>query len=401
MNILFVSPWYPDPLDNGAKLRIANLLSALCSRHRVTLIAAHDPAVTPPPIVRQPLSRCERVIPIPLERQPVLGPHRLLSYLWSRPEWVFPAPSQDLRTAVEEQMQTHHYDLLVCFELGCTRYVPPETPVPLIVEDVELAGYLGSPETEGHLRRARRQVFAWKLRRASRSLLRRVSACTVPSAVECELLRRFVPRAPQVEIIPNCIDGGRYQGIKVDPQPQTVIFTGGLTFQANRDALQFFLEQVYPLIKRRVPEVRFCITGRHDGAPVPLVAHDRSVRLTGLVADVRPLIAESWLSIAPLLTGGGTRFKILEAMALGTPVVSTSKGAEGLLAAPDEHLLVADHPEDFAAAVVRLCYDRALRNRLSEAGRDLVAEHYTWRSVAPRYLAWVERIALEDVAQVD
>lgn len=401
MRILCVSPWYPDPPDNGAKLRISNMLSALSARHRVTLIAAYDPAVPPPSTLRQPLSLCESVILVPWVPQPVLGPCRLLSYFWSRPEWVFSAASKEMRTAVREEIQTDHYDLIIACELSTARYLPTQMGVPAILEDVELAAYLGSPEREGLVCRVRRLVFAWKLRRASRSLLRRVSACTVPSAVERELLRRFVPRAPPVEIIPNCIDGGRYQGIRVGPQPQTLIFTGGLTFQANRFAVQFFLKEVYPLIKRRVPEVRFCITGRHDGVRVPLVEHDESVRLTGFVADVRPLIAESWVSIAPLLTGGGTRFKILEAMALGTPVVSTSKGAEGLLAAPGEHLLVADRPEDFAAAVVRLCHDRALRNRLSEAGRDLVAEHYTWRSVAPRYLAWVERMALEDVAQVD
>jgi len=107
---------------------------------------------------------------------------------------------------------------------------------------------------------------------------------------------------------------------------------------------------------------------------------------------VRPLIASAWASIAPLQQGGGTRLKILEALALQTPVVATSKGAEGLDARHDEHLLIADAPDEFANQVVRLLQDPALRQRLAANGARLVSEQYDWANVMPRFLNLVEQI---------
>jgi len=401
VKVLFVSPWYPDPPDNGAKLRISNLLSALCTQHRVTLIAGHHPSIPPSPTFHQPLSLCQRVIPVPWLLRPVTGPRRFISYLWPRPEWVFSAPSQEMHAAVRKEIQARHHDLVITYELRTARYLPVRTRIPVILEDVELAGYLGSPETETIVRRLRRRLYAWKLRRALRSLLGRVSACTVPSLAERDLLMQCVSHAPPLKVIPNCLDEKRYEGITADRQHETLIFTGALTFRANYDAVIFFLREIYPLIKQELSRVQFCITGRHNGTTHPLIKQDPSVRLTDFVDDVRPLIAGARVSVVPLLTGGGTRFKILEAMALGTPVVSTTKGGEGLSAQPGEHLLIADRPQDFAAAVVALCRDRSLRTRLSQAGRQLVAEQYTWQSVAPRYLAWVERVAVEGTSIID
>ncbi|MEA3399728.1 MAG: glycosyltransferase [Armatimonadota bacterium] len=395
MDVLFVSPWYPDPPDNGAKIRISNLLSALCSRHHVTLIAAHDPGIRPSPALRQPLSLCEDVIPVPWAPRPITDVRRFLSYLWARPEWVFFAPSAEMGTKISRAIEARDPDLIITYEFSTARYLPQALPLPAILEDVELAGYLGSPETESVLRRARRRLFGWKLRRALCSLLRRFTACTVPSQAERDLLAAFVSDPPPVRLVPNCLDAAHYEDIEAQPRRETLILTGALTFGANRDAVMFFLQEVYPLIKQELPGVRFCITGRHNGIISPLIKEDPTVRLTGFVDDVRPLIAGSWVSVVPLLTGGGTRFKILEAMALGTPVVSTTKGAEGLAAESGKHLLIADCPADFAAAVVRICRDRALRQRLAEAGQELVAEEYTWQSVAPRYLAWVERVAAD------
>lgn len=393
MKILFVSPWYPVPPDNGAKLRISNLLATLCTRHRVTLIAAHDPAVPPPLVWEGPLSACEKVIPVPWSPQPVKGVARLLSFIWPKPAWVFFAPSPEMQAAIAQEVQLGSYNLIITYELSTLGYTSAWGQVPVVLEDVELGSYVAGPEAQNFTVRARKRLFAWKLRRALQQIMPRIAGCTVPSMTEYELLRQMVPAGPAVEIIENCLDGARYAGWTASPKPQTLIFTGALTFRANYEAVSHFLAEIYPLIKKELPDARFCITGKHDGVTLPLAAQDPSVTIAGFVEDVRPLIASSWVSVVPLLTGGGTRFKILEALALGAPVVSTSKGAEGLEVVAGEHLLIADSPADFAAAVVKLCRDHTLHARLSEAGRRFVLEHHTWEGVAPRYLALVERVA--------
>jgi glycosyltransferase involved in cell wall biosynthesis len=139
-----------------------------------------------------------------------------------------------------------------------------------------------------------------------------------------------------------------------------------------------------------VPGVGLTITGDHAGLPLPCTNH---VSLAGVVDDVRPLIASASVSLAPIRVGGGTRLKILEAMALRAPVVATSKGAEGLDVRDGEHLLIADTPEAFADATIRLLKEPGLRERLADNAYQLVREHYDWAVVMPRFLHLVERVA--------
>jgi glycosyltransferase involved in cell wall biosynthesis len=149
----------------------------------------------------------------------------------------------------------------------------------------------------------------------------------------------------------------------------------------------WFLEQVYPLVKAQVPSAKVMVTGNHANRVLPRAA---DAIFTGHVEDVRPLIASATASIAPMLAGGGTRLKILEAMALGTPVVTTRKGAEGLDVRPEVDILIGDAPEEFARHVVRLLREPGVRQKLSDAAFQLVKERYDWSVVMPRFLAVAE-----------
>jgi glycosyltransferase involved in cell wall biosynthesis len=392
-NILFLSPWFPYPPDNGAKLRISNLLAALCDQHRVTLIAAYDPSSETHSTAKLE-EICESVEAIPWRLHPPLGAQRLLSYVNPRPGWALFEPSPLVRQAIEDHVRSGRYDLVVACELSMAVYAESFGRVPALLEDVELGGYRRALDREQPIgQRVRGRAYWWKFVRALETLSDRFCACTVPSEIERQLLKDTAPRFGAVEVIPNCVDYGSYQSVQGTSRSGTLIYTGSLTFSANHEAMTFFLQKVYPLITRELPDIQLRITGRRGNRPLPVDPTDRRVVLTGFVDDVRPLIAESWVSIAPLLTGGGTRLKILEAMALGTPVVSTSKGAEGLAAENERHLMIADRPEDFASAVVRMCRDEGLAARLSTQARQLVAEHYDWSAVTPRFLELVERAA--------
>jgi glycosyltransferase involved in cell wall biosynthesis len=151
------------------------------------------------------------------------------------------------------------------------------------------------------------------------------------------------------------------------------------------------------LIQVERPQVKLAITGKLDGVAVdrlPVVKNNGLV-LTGYLADVRPTITRSWISIAPLRLGGGTRLKILEALALGTPVVATSKGAEGLNLVPERDILIADTPADFAAAVIRLLQDATLREALSQNGRRAVETHYDWQIIGQQFNNFIEAIVAQ------
>jgi glycosyltransferase involved in cell wall biosynthesis len=154
--------------------------------------------------------------------------------------------------------------------------------------------------------------------------------------------------------------------------------------------MTWFLAEVYPRIQAQVTDVRLLITGDHADLPLPPTDN---LTLTGFVDDVRPLVAAASISLVPIRVGGGTRLKILEAMALHTPVVATTKGAEGLDVQHGDHLLIADTPESFAQAVLRLLGDPALRQKLADNGYQLVRERYDWAAVMPTFLNLIERVA--------
>jgi glycosyltransferase involved in cell wall biosynthesis len=227
-----------------------------------------------------------------------------------------------------------------------------------------------------------------KHRRYLAHLMQYFRACTVVSEKERQILRQAISDGVNIVVIPNCVDLDNYHDITETPQPETLIFTGSLTYQPNYDAMCWFLQEVFPQVRKQCPGAQLFITGDHAGLPLPQVG---GVTLTGLLPDVRPYIARAWCSVVPLLTGGGTRLKILEAMALNTPVITTSKGAEGLEIESGKHVLVADVAQAFAENIVQLFARPDLRQQLvSEAGQ-LVQTRYNCKIVMGRYLSMVEQ----------
>jgi glycosyltransferase involved in cell wall biosynthesis len=191
-----------------------------------------------------------------------------------------------------------------------------------------------------------------------------------------------VPGYEPLLVIPNGVDLQVNSGDFGAPRPDSLIYPGALTYSANFDAMKFFLEDILPLIRAQRPDASLRITGGYDGVPVHELPLGRGAELTGYLDDVRPAVAQSWGCVIPLRVGSGTRLKALEAMALGTPVISTSKGAEGLEVRHEENILIADDPGEFSQAVLRLLQDEHLRAKLSANGRRLVEERYSWEACA-------------------
>jgi glycosyltransferase involved in cell wall biosynthesis len=187
-----------------------------------------------------------------------------------------------------------------------------------------------------------------------------------------------------VDVVPNGVDVA-YYAAAVPPKksPATLFFVGWMRHAPNVDGLLYLLEKIFPRVVREIPNVRLVIVGAPISSTVRRAAlRWPSVELAGYVADVRPLLRSATLSVVPLRIGGGTRLKILESMAAGTAVVSTSIGCEGLAVEPGRHLLVGDGPEAFADSTVRALRDPALRAELEREALALVKARYDWTSIA-------------------
>lgn len=396
MRILWLSGWFPYPPDNGARIRIYNLLSQFSSRHQITLIsfARSEPQTAHLSAVQE---LCCSVHFVP---HPVFRPRSwraIAGFLSPRPRYLVATYTPELVRAVKRQVQVDRPELVIASEIGpatgMSSYAIGVAGVPRVIEDLELVAM-----RDRYLRaRGWRERLSWWLTWSKtvhyvRRLLRDFDGCTVASSQEETCLRTVARRPVRLAVIPNGVNLTHYTGDFGQPQPDSLIFSGALTFNFNLEAMDFFLSEIYPLIRQRRPGVTLRITGSTEGVPLATLPPEPGVIFTGYLDDVRPAIARSWVSVVPLRRGGGTRLKVLEAMALGTPVVSTSKGAEGLEVTPGHDILIADEPAEFAESVVELLGNPDLRAHLAVNGRRLVQEKYDWGSIIQRFEDFLEEL---------
>jgi glycosyltransferase involved in cell wall biosynthesis len=225
-----------------------------------------------------------------------------------------------------------------------------------------------------------------RLRRYEAQACRRADRVVAVSEADAAALHRLVSGV-QVTVAPNGIDTRAYRPEIPNPKPQgqscELVFTGTMDFRPNVDAVLWFAQEVLPRVRAQVPDVRFLAVGQRPHRRLDVLRGDPAVTMTGFVEDTRPYITDAAVYVVPLRMGGGTRFKILEAMAMGKPVVSTRLGAEGFPVTHGQELLLADEPEEFAAAVVLLLNSLESREALGRAGRAFVEEGYDWRAIVP------------------
>lgn len=218
-----------------------------------------------------------------------------------------------------------------------------------------------------------------KFRREEQRSWQRADGCILTSEREEKILRRFQPGKPTT-VAPNGVDVAYFQASPTPPTPGHIVMTGLMRYRPNIDAAIYFVQDILPHIHRVRPDATFTIVGAGPPDEVIRLAGSRVV-VTGTVPDVRPYVNDAALLVVPLRMGSGTRLKVLEGLAAAKPLVSTSLGCEGIHVRHDEHLLIADSPDAFADAVLRLLDDAALATRLGRYGRALVEREYSWQRV--------------------
>jgi glycosyltransferase involved in cell wall biosynthesis len=212
----------------------------------------------------------------------------------------------------------------------------------------------------------------------------RFDRCTTVSEIDRQLLLKANPRL-RVDVISNGVDIQKYEPLPAENASQALLFIGNMQYPPCVDAVLYFYREIFPRIRRAIGAVDLWIVGR-DPRPEVLQLKGEGIHVTGRVEDVVPYYRQSAVCVVPLRAGGGTRLKILEAMALGRPVVSTTIGCEGLEVVDGEHLLIADSPEQFAEKTVRLLTDRQLYQHISTNGRQVVEARYDWDKIAERLM---------------
>lgn len=392
MKILFLATWFPYPPDNGSKLRVYHLLRSLAKSHEITLVSfAFDTAR--PSNTGALHSWCRDIHVLPLNPFAVNRAGTLHTFLSLRPvaSRSIPAMSQ----LVNDVLRTQTFDAVIASTEMTAEYAlqAPPNVVEILEEHNSMTRWRQErfKEQQAPLPKLRYWVSWQKRRYYERRYYPQFDLVTMVSA-EDERTTKELARGerPHVAVVPNGVDCVHNQPGLALTMPNTLVYNGALTYSANYDAMRWFLAQVYPRIKAKVPDVSLTITGSTKGVDLGNLALDDSVRLTGFVDDVRLPVAKAAVCVVPIREGGGTRLKILEAMALGTPVVATPKGSEGLALVDGEHLLLADDPQRFANHTVALLGDANRCARLATHARRLVKLHYDWEQIGRRFVELME-----------
>lgn len=214
--------------------------------------------------------------------------------------------------------------------------------------------------------------------------MRRMDKCIAMSEIEAKIARKMAPMV-DVEVVPNGVDSKLLTPV-VPSKEKQLLMIGSLCYPPNIDGAEYFVKKIFPLIRTQDREIKLNIVGRAPTPRVQALACVDGVALFSNVPEVRPFYERSAVSVVPLRSGGGTRLKILESMAFGVPVVSTSIGCEGLDVTNGKNILIADTPKTFAENVIRILNDQSLRDKLIQNGRKLVEEKYDWDIIAQRLL---------------
>ncbi|MEI6315275.1 MAG: glycosyltransferase [Syntrophus sp. (in: bacteria)] len=390
MNILVLTPYIPYPPGFGGAVRIYHLIRQLSRRHQVHLLSFREEIGSGNPKGLEPFCRTITLIP----RRPgnkrlqqmasLLSPHSF--------QWGFNY-SRPMQNALDRLVSEQSIDLiLVEFSQMAGFRFPAGVPVVLDEHNVEFDLLERMAEREGgFLRRSFNRIEATKFRREELSAVRNAALTLVTSDRDAELLTSHSPDLKTV-VITNGVDCDHFVRPDGPRQPESAVFVGATHYFPNEDGVLFFLREIHKKIKKTWPSYKFTIVG---GNPPPTITRFRSddTVITGYVDDVRPYMWGASLFVVPLRMGGGTRFKIVEAMAAGVPVVSTRLGAEGIAVTDGQELLMVDEPEAFAGAVGKVFSNPALADSLTSAGLEFVHRYFDWSVIGEKLDAALEKVS--------
>ncbi len=392
MRILVIANTIPYPPVSGGRVRTYNLLERVARRHEVWL-ACHLHAPEEAAGVPHMESICARVATALLERRSPLAhlPGIARYAATGRPPELKFLHAPDLARTVAAWSREVGFDVIQIEESRMALYneaLPADLQAARLLTFYDVAFHQSTriARVEANaVARVRAQLHGAIMRRWEPRYAERFDRCLVVSDDDRWRLATANPRL-RIEVVPNGVDVAAYRPLGWEGSRPDILFIGNMSYRPCIDAAAYLVKRVLPLVRRCVPDAELWIVGAGPTAEVRALAGD-GVHVTGQVDDVVPYYARCGVCVVPLRAGGGTRLKILEAMALGRPVVSTTLGCEGLEMTPSEHLLVADDQEGLASATVRLLTDASARDRLVARARRLVVARYDWDAIAERMLA--------------
>lgn len=411
MNILLLTPQLPYPPRQGTTIRNYNLIRGLAERHTVDLLTFWAPGETLTD--DSPLhTLCRTVMAVP-------QPERTLSrrgrdtFTRRLPDMGLRLENDKMRALTRKLVDANDYDIIQTEGIEMAQYgalareiasaAGPKRPA-WVFDDHNCEYLLQKRSALTDLRNPPRwaasaySLVQWrKLESYERQICRQVDAVVAVSPADAEALQSLVPGL-DVTVVSNGIDLGLYPLVAAGPAGErpALVFTGKMDYRPNIDAVLWFCQNVLPRIQAGRPDVRFQIVGMNPHPRLDELRANPAIVITGMVPETISYIQKAAVYVIPMRVGGGTRFKVLEAMSSGKPVVTTSLGVEGIPVRHGQELLIADTPDAFADAVLHLLVDDkatlAKKRQMGKSARAFVEARYGWSQITPKLEALYRRL---------
>ena len=386
LKILFLTYDLFYPLVSGGKIRAYYLIKNLARKHQITLFSYYRDENQ-----KQYLTEIKKYCPkvfLFKRRKPWSWQNLLRSFLTPLPFASATYYSRDLKRALIKELKKNQYDLVHFESFYPALYLP-------LVKRLGVKTVMGNEnlEYQVYARYASSRRFflfrqllkleVWRMRLYEQRLWQLADVNLAPSGGEAKVIEKITKK--DCSIIPNGVDPGVFSQVKYREKAKTLIFVGTLIYQANDDAMKYFFKEIHPEIKKQKEEVEFILLSWYQPDWLKKYLAGQSVKL---IKDKKTAVAEFLVKadvlVAPMRIAGGTNIKVLEAMAAGLPVVTTSIGIEGIKAKKGKEVIVADNPKNFAGETVKLLINRKRRQKLGLAGKALVKRLYNWTKITKK-----------------
>ena len=384
MDILMVTRELPYPPISGNRIRTFNLIRELSKKHRIKLISFFNPRGDAADV--ETLKEfCTDVVCVPLSKEQ--SPLKFFkSFINKMPYKVMCYYSKIMEKKIRELMSENKFEIVHFDDYFFTQYIYTGFPVPVVIT-AHNAEFLLIKRYEEIKGRLIQKIYGWtqsaKLKHFEITGFAKADKVVTVSHNDRKIFLNE-KKELNISVVDNGVDTENFKVVK-QPPANVLLFTGSMSRYPNINAVDYFVEEIFPLIKAERPFLKFVIAGRSPSSKIKQLAKkDKSIIVTGQVDDIREYIARCLIYVCPLRIGGGSHLKILEAMAMGKPVVSTSVGCEGLEVRDGRDFLKADTPVDFADMIFKLLDDSDLRQKIVQNARQLMKEKYDWKICADK-----------------
>jgi glycosyltransferase involved in cell wall biosynthesis len=393
MKILWICPFFLHPTDRGAQIRTLGTLKELHKRHEIHFAALNAPQNLEGPQRSSEYSTCHFSVEhsAPSRRSLGIIPQLVGSIVSTMPMAVSRYYSREFKQEIDALIAAEYYDSIVCDFLAAAPNLRDLGQSVLFQHNVETTIWQRHVErSRSLLKRLFFQMQARKMEAYERQICRAAKHVIAVSDLDASRMKAMFG-IETVTSVPTGVDLEYFAPRGPAFHMSDIVFCGSMDWLPNVDAVVYFLSEVLPLIRDKLPGATFTIAGRSpDSSVLKAVEGLAGVCVTGKVDDMRPYLWGAKISIVPIRIGGGTRLKIYECMAAGIPVVSTTVGAEGLRHRDGEDIVLADDPGGFAAACVRLLSDDAVRGTIAHNALMRAQSEFSWEAVSREFETIIE-----------